>query len=309
MYPRGAMALRFALLALLALGCSATGGTGGSGGGAAGGGGGEGGSAGGAGGAGTGGAGGGDGGLAFGGQAGQGGSGAGPNEIAEVFGHGPDVLYRLDPNTKQVTTVGPFQGCSSVIDIALDKDGNMFGTTFGALYKIDKATAVCTHVSNGSYPNSLSFVPAGTVDPNAEALVGYVDSTYVRIDTTTGNVTTLGSIGGGLSSSGDIVSVKNGKTLLTVTGAGCSTDCLIEVDPATGALVQNWGPTGYGAVFGLAFWAGKAYAFDSWGDLAEIAFVNGQLVVTAIPIPNAPADLGFWGAGSTTSAPPEPPPA
>src|SRR5262245_23756800 len=75
--------------------------------------------------------------------------GADPNEIAEVWGHGPDILYKLDPQTKEVTVVGPFQGCGSVIDIAVDKDNNIYGTTSGGLYRIDGTSAACTLIGNG----------------------------------------------------------------------------------------------------------------------------------------------------------------
>ena len=71
-----------------------------------------------------------------------GGQGGGmPAAETEVFGQSAATLYRLDPVTKQVTTVGNFVGCpSAVIDIAIDKDGGMIGTTFDGLYKIDKTT-------------------------------------------------------------------------------------------------------------------------------------------------------------------------
>ncbi len=237
-----------------------------------------------------------------------GGGGSPPEMAGEVFGHSSNTLYKLEPISKQVTVVGPFQGCSSVIDLAIDKDSKIIATTFGGLYWIDKTTAKCTEIATGGYPNSLSFVPAGTLDPNEEALVGYQGSTYIRISTTTGQITQIGSIGSGYNSSGDIVSVKGGGTYLTVNGNGCG-DCLIQVDPKTGALVKNWGPTGFGAVFGIAFWAGSVYGFTDGGDLFEMTFNNGQLVVSApIPIPGAPQNLSFWGAGSTTIAPPEPPP-
>jgi hypothetical protein len=233
---------------------------------------------------------------------------AASNQIAVVYGESPDTLYSLDPVTKAVNVVGAFSGCTSVEDIALDKDSNMYGTTENALYKIDTATAACTLIAKGTYPNSLSFVPAGTLDPNVEALVGYNGSDYVRIDPTTGAVTTVGSIGSGLSSSGDIVSVIGGSTYLTVTGTGCSTnDCLIEVDPKTGALVKNWKSVGHNQVFGLSFWAGALYGFDDGGDLFEIDLTNGVLSTKTITVPNAPAGLEFWGAGSTTSAPVSPP--
>jgi hypothetical protein len=243
------------------------------------------------------------------GQGGGGGAGdldAGPGDSgppplkAEVYAHSPDTLYRLDPITKVMTTVGVFGGCSTVIDIALDKNGAMFGTGFGELYKINKATAACTLVATGSYPNSLSFVPAGTVDPVNEALVGYVGASYVRIDTSNGAVTTIGNLGGGYASSGDLVSLIGGSSYLTVTGNGCG-DCLVEINPKTGALVNKIGALGHSSVFGLAYWAGTAYGFDAFGSLFQIDVLTA--VTTNIPIPNAPAGLVFYGAGSTTAAP------
>lgn len=244
------------------------------------------------------------------GGAGAGGSGAGggSNQVAEVYGHSPNDLYKLDPITKEVTVIGPFQGCSSVIDIALDKDSNLYGTTFSGFYKIDKDTAVCSLITSGSYPNSLSFVPKGTVDPNKETLVGYSGASYIKIDTTTGAVMALGGqLPAGYVSSGDIVSVINGPTYLTVNGNGCG-DCIFEINPATGEMVKDWGPLGYGNVFGLAFWAGSAYGFSEYGDLFEVKFMNNAAIATSIAIPGAPPNLVFWGAGSTTSAPPIPVP-
>jgi hypothetical protein len=225
-----------------------------------------------------------------------------PDLVAEVYGHSADTLYKLDPDTKAVTVVGPFNGCTSVIDIALDGSSKLFGTTDTGLYAIDKATAKCTLLGSGSFPNSLSFVPKGTVDPNVEALVGYEGSDYVRIDPTNGKKTTIGSIGGGFSSSGDIVSVKNGPTYLTVKGDNCD-DCVLEVDPTTGAMKKNWGSIKHTNVFGLAFWAGSIYGFDDGGELFEVTLTGGTLTTTPIAIPGHPSNLSFWGAGSTTSAP------
>lgn len=223
-------------------------------------------------------------------------------EISEVFGHSATTLYRLDPDTKQVTVVGQFSGCTAVVDIALDETSKLYAATNNALYTVDTKTAKCTQIAKGSYPNSLSFVPKGTVDPNVEALVGYEDSDYVRIDTATGQKTVIGALGGGMRSSGDIVSAKGGATYLTVKSTSCN-DCLVEVDPATGAMKKNWGSISRKDVFGLAFWGGKVYGFDEAGGLFEVTFSGSTLKTQQISVASAPSDLSFWGAGSTTSAP------
>lgn len=231
-----------------------------------------------------------------------GGSSSAP-QVDEVYGHSGTDLYRLNPTTKAVSLVGSFEGCQGgVIDIALDQDSNLYGTTTKALYRIDRNSAVCTKIASGDYPNSLSFVPKGTVDANDEALVGYNDDVYVRIDTQNGKLTTVGSLGQGYKSSGDIVSVIGGGTYLTVKGKGCA-DCIVEVDPSTGAMKKKLGTLGHQDVFGLAFWAGSAYGFDLSGQLFEVDFSGGTVQTKPIGIPKAPADLAFWGAGSTTAAP------
>lgn len=310
MFTRRFPSLAFCPTAILALtcGCSAASGGGGSGGDA-------------------GGAGAGSGGMAAGGSGGSGlvggsgGSGGGllidaatgggpPTGPSEVYGHGPDELYRLDPDTKQVQVIGPFDGCSTVWDIAIDKDSKMFATTETALWRIDPTTAKCQLIaSGGPFPNSLSFVPAGTLDPSAEVLVGYEETDYVRVHTTTGaiEVVNAGALTDGLVSSGDIVSVIGGATYLTVKAGACSVaDCLVEIDPKTGAVLKNWGSVSHKSVFGLGFWAGAAYGFTSAGQLFQIDFSTTTVSTTPIAIPSAPVGLKFWGAGSTTAAPPLP---
>jgi hypothetical protein len=242
--------------------------------------------------------------------------GGGPVGTPEVFGHSDTKLYKLNPDTKEVGVVGTFSGCTTaVIDIALDKDSNLYGTTRtegsdeGGLYAIDRVTAKCTLIKAGSYPNSLSFVPAGTLDPNVEALVGFLDNQYVRINPTTGAVSNVGAPwNNDFVSSGDVVSVKNGPSYLTIKDAPgapndvCG-DCLVQIDPKTGAILQNYGSLGYSKVFGTAFWAGAVYGFTDAGELFEITITGNSISTSPI---TTPTGLSFWGAGSTTSAPPVP---
>src|SRR5512143_3352357 len=85
-----------------------------------------------------------------------------------VFGHSPDTLYTFDVTTNNVALVGAFSGCTQstltqVIDLAIDSQMNAYATTFDGIYSVDLTNAQCTLVKAGSYPNSLSFVPAGTL--------------------------------------------------------------------------------------------------------------------------------------------------
>ena len=226
---------------------------------------------------------------------------------AEVFGHSDTALYRLDPETKAVTVVGNFKGCYDILDIALDEDSNLYGASETGLFRIDRCTATCTLLKEGKkYPNSLSFVPKGTLDPNQEVLVGFINGEYHRIDTVTGETKFVGTLSptNEYRSSGDIVSVKNGGTFVTVLGNGCH-DCLAEIDPVNGRIKKTPVPLPYADVFGLTFWGGSAYGFTNGGELFEIKFIGGaaQVGTSGIPIPVAPSGLKFWGAGSTTSAP------
>lgn len=231
---------------------------------------------------------------------------AGPPPKPLVYAHSPDTLYTFDPTTNLVTEIAKFSGCSQstnpteVIDFAVDSKMNAFATTVDGLYTIDLVTAECTFIQGGSYPNSLSFVPAGTLDPNVEALVGYFGSVYTRIDTTNGNMTSEGTLTGGYASSGDIISVANGGSFLTVTGNGCG-DCLLQIDPSTGDVIQNYGALPHGAVYGLGYWAGAIFGFDQGGDVFAIGGDDdGGLAVQDIVVDGG---VTWYGAGSTTIAP------
>jgi hypothetical protein len=221
-----------------------------------------------------------------------------------VYGSSYTALWKLDTATQQVSLVAPFSNAEIPLrDIAIDHQGAMVGASATKLYAVDPATAACSLLAQnlGGYPNSLSFVPKGTVDPNAEALVGFAGSTYVRIDLASGAVSAIGNLGSGYQSSGDLVSIAGGPTLLTVVGNGCG-DCLVEVDPKTGSLVKLIGPLGFAEVWGLAYTAGKAFGFDGTGHILAIDVATAQAAL--LPFLNEPLNLSFYGGGATTAASP-----
>ncbi len=249
------------------------------------------------------------------------GDASGPPLQGEVYGHSAKVLYRLEPVSKTVTTVGTFDcgdfsSGNGMWDIAIDKDGAMFGSlnqgmASALLVRIDKATAHCEKIAEAqSLPNALTFVPAGTLDPNEEVLVGFDNTAYVRIDKATGAKKTIGDLnpnptGEMWESSGDVVSIINDKTYLTVAVWGNASssepDTIIEVDPVTGKALKVLGNTGFADLYGLGYWGGVAYGFSAAGELCEIDLGTGKGV--AIPLANMPSGLSFWGAGVTTAAP------
>ena len=244
--------------------------------------------------------------------------------VGEVYAHSDLTLYRFDPVGGVFVTVGDFsclkvsEGFAEMLDIAVDRGGNMVGTAAmsehtvitGRLVSIDKTTAACTVLKTGSYPNSLAFVPVGTVLPDREALVGYVNDAYGRIDPDTGTVTGIGNLNapGAANpwmSSGDIVSIVGGGTYVTIIPKGSVSadpagDRIAEVDPATGAITRLIGATGATGLYGLGYWGGIAYGFSSSGLLVKIDLSTGA--GTPIPITGAPS-AGFYGAGTTTIAP------
>jgi len=248
-----------------------------------------------------------------------------PPAPGKVYAHSDNTLWLLEPISKQVTMVGLFDcvgtTVSSMVDIAIDRAGKMTGSAAiqfnnglgGALVSIDPTNAHCTVLTRGpDLVTSLTYVPEGTLVANAEALVGYTDDRYVRVDPTTGALTDIGLLNidkaasGGVRwlSSGDVVSIKDGGTYLTVkaeSGAMAGGDRIVEVDPKTGALKRVIGPTGMGDVLGLGYWGGIAYGFTLEGALIQIDLTTGA--GTPIAIPGAPSDLAFYGAGTTTIAP------
>lgn len=245
-----------------------------------------------------------------------------------VYAHTKDTLYLFEPVSGSLTPIAPFTfdvaaAKAEVIDLAVDRTGKMFVTTFNDFLSVDPITAKCTWISiAGSidYPNSLTFVPAGTLDPGKEALVGYASligepyaQTYVTIDTVTGAMTTKGNMnatktGPQYRSSGDVVSIiqdgnRTYATVKLVTDGAVGTDLLAEVDPVDGHVKRIIGDTKQNNLFGFGYWAGKGFGFSDTGRIIEIDMTNGSSTVLKTLTNDAGMALPWYGAGVTTQAP------
>jgi hypothetical protein len=53
----------------------------------------------------------------------------------------------------------------------------------------------------------------------------------------------------------------------------------------------------------MTYWSGTLYGFTENGELFEIDISTDTLRTRPLNFPEAPGNLSFWGAGSTTIAP------
>jgi hypothetical protein len=233
------------------------------------------------------------------------GGGDGSQAQVYVYAHSSSTLYRVDPDTLAISMVGDFGWPSSVgsdqmTDIAIDKNGKMIGVSFTSVYEVDTATAKTTLLSSsldGNF-NGLSFVPASQLGGTGDdVLVGTDngDGKVYRVDPMTGAATQVGDMGGTFVSSGDLVAVAGFGTVQTVTGA--PNDQLVRLAPNSFAATAIGSGTGYGQIWGVAFWKNKIYGFTNTGDflLIDPNTGAGQLVSSN--------GVQWWGAAVTTLAP------
>ncbi len=253
-----------------------------------------------------------------------------------VYGHTDTELFLFEPIGKTLTKQGAFACLDTgdrMLDIALDRDGVMFGTSDKGLLRINPTNGSCQYVKKETvasrYPNSLSFVPKDTVDNTQEALVGYqFDVTegspatiYVQINTSTGAITRRGELNDPAAAvkykaSGDLIAlIRNGnRAFLTVKrievpDGGFNNDYLAEVDPKNGRLKSIVGEITVGTtkktdLWGFSFWAGTGYGFAGNGELLEIDMTTGKSTV----IENDAGVTSWFGAGVKTFAPTAPTP-
>ncbi len=267
-----------------------------------------------------------------------------PSGAPLLYAHTDTTLYQLDPEQigGPMTTIGDFdcvgtgKPAKSMTDLAVAKDGKLYGVSEGAAFPlvIQGSTVHCE--ATWALPQTkfygLTVAPENTVGV-AEVLVGADgQGGLYQLDPTSGTPTQVGTLGTDPKTklpwalSGDIVFLANGgnpigfATVRTCNAAGgkCSTvDTLIEVDvraikagtqsvlksvrgPVTrGAWCKNAAsPQTFGGMFGIVAYKDAVYGFSRQGDVVEIHNTDGSgCLVSADPTRK------FAGAGITTTAP------
>ena len=227
-----------------------------------------------------------------------------------VFAQTDHELYQVDPtNPGTLQDLGAFGGAltstsaDAVNDIAVRADGTLYAITKTDLYSVNPTTCVATHLLSVPAPGGNSFNCLGFLSDGT--LLGATSQGDVtRIDPTNGTTSQVGSFGNNLKCSGDIVAVSNGTSDVIFASAkpisgSSSTDQLVILDATHGYQATVVGDIGSTSVFGLGFWGGKLYGFDSGGETLEIDPATGQGTVLHSSSPV----LKFYGAGTTPLAP------
>jgi hypothetical protein len=272
-------------------------------------------------------------------------AGAGPG-VSLFYVHTNDTLFSMDPNNiaSAPVSVGTFDciggggsNASSMTDIAIAKDGSLYGVSQKAAYPLTLtgSTVHCaaTWPLPGTHANfyGLTVAPENTVGAQEVLIAADDGGNLFQIDATTGNTTQVGTLGTDPSSgkawglSGDIVFLANSgspigfATVRTCPAKGAcqSTDTLIQIDvsqvkPGTQSVMKavsgavtkgSWctnaaSPSTFGSMYGIVAYQDKVYGFSHSGDVVEIHNGDGSgCLVNSYP------SMAFAGAGVTTVAP------
>ncbi len=239
-------------------------------------------------------------------------------DTSRVYAHSGLMLYRLNNLTLSATPIGPMTGLDqgqNLLDLAVNKDDELFGITRDKLYTLSATTGAATLVKDLSADSrgftSLSFAPEVFTDPNsADVLVTANDQGDVfKIDVAGAQATTtqIGSYGtdtvkGKVVSSGDLIAVRGFGIYATVDVGSETMDYLARIDPVTWKATLI-GPTGFDKIFGLGFWNGKIYGFVDDGFDAGTGDVIEINATTGAGLSLGSADIRWFGAGVATDAP------
>jgi hypothetical protein len=208
-------------------------------------------------------------------------------------------LYWLDPTNWSSNWIGSYGVTDRMTDIGMASDGTLYTISATSLYTIDVVTGAATYLMavSGAQNNALTFMPP----PDARLLAADASGMLKVIDPALGTVTNIGLYGNGYGSSGDLVAVSNGTMFgVSATDFGgvnvATNNILLIVDTNSGAATPI-GPTGFGDVFGMAFWAGRVIAVTTTGAASgQVIEIDAQTGVGTLL--SSPANQFF---GATTS--------
>lgn len=223
-----------------------------------------------------------------------------------VYAHTAGELFKMDPFTYNVTSVGTFvlEGQNEEItDIAIDRYGVLYAITHHRLMVCHPQTAKCRFLAKlPSQFNGLTLVPPGTLLAEQDALVGIsADGSWyhVTVANQQASLRRIGSYGIGMSSAGDVFSIRGEGTFASINRVGqTGANVVVRCDPKTGAVQSDVAvTTGYNGLFGLAGWANGIFGFNVGGQIISISPKTGEVKLIKT------TEHAWYGAGVYTVIP------
>jgi hypothetical protein len=269
--------------------------------------------------------------------------GTAPSGAPLLYAHTDTTLYQLDPQDigGAVTTVGDFDcvgktgPAKTMTDLAVTKDGSLFGVSEGAAFPltIQGSTVHCeaTWTLPATRFYGLTVAPENTLGAQEVLIAADGEGGLYQIDATSGTPTQVGTLGVDPKTklpwalSGDIVFVANsGNPIGFATVRTCpnnkpcaTVDTLIEVDvklikPGKQSVMKSvrgdvtrgsWctnaaSPASFGSLFGIVAYKDTVYGFSRAGDVVEIHNADGSACLVS-----SDTSRKYAGAGITTIAP------
>ncbi|MEO6951540.1 MAG: hypothetical protein ABI321_06995 [Polyangia bacterium] len=224
-----------------------------------------------------------------------------------VYAHSDHVLYQIDLAAKQLTEVGPFKapkvGTSEdvITDLAVAPTGTLYVVSKSTLYTADPSDGHVTSI--GKLSACGSDTVALTTTPDGNLYAGDHQGAFCKIDLSASPPTVLqvGTLGGGLALSGDLVAVGDGTMYGSADKIGGSTknDLLVTIDPSTGSVIKTIGSSGYPQLYGVAFAMGQVFGFthDGSGDVVTIDPKTGVGTLFNSFNDSSGKPISFAGAG------------
>jgi outer membrane protein assembly factor BamB len=162
------------------------------------------------------------------------------------------LVARVNTATGAIET--SFDAGVGLTDIAASNTGQVYGTSFNSIYRLDLDAGTATRIGDHGVfgMNSLAFDAGGTLYAHSDR-----NANLFTVDLGTGVASAVGRTG--LVSDGDLEFV-GGNLLMTTRATGDAG--LVRLDPADGSVISVFGgTTGFDQTFGLAERAGILYGF------------------------------------------------
>ncbi len=195
-----------------------------------------------------------------------------------IYAHTDHSLYYVDLTTVSLVPVGPFQappatdggvGEDILVDLAVTPDDVVWVVSTSALYR---AEAMTGHVAKvGDIASCGAGNIALTATTTGKLYLGDEKGVFCSLDpaTTPPKVTPIGTLTGGLALAGDFATISDGTTFGTAyslaSPASLTNNSLVRIDLSNANATAAAARTGFGKLFGVAFGAGKVFAFTHDG--------------------------------------------